>query len=198
VGLFTKRPPADIEAAAAKVHLTPQTRYGTQGWGVGISRLAPFDFAPPIDVYSREQAMSIPTIKRARDLIVTAVGGLPLTMWSVDFSQAEPVETKVPPAGWMQRPDPNHTRQYLLAWTVDDLMFSGRAYWRVTSRYATSFPATFEWLAAEEVSIDSTTGMVTYNSKPIDPNDIVEFCSPLDGLLWCGYRAIQTALNLDS
>lgn len=195
MSLFSVRKRPDVEAAAARVQLTPPPYGG--GWGVGLSRLAPFDFAPPIDVWSREAAMSIPTIKRARDLICTAVAALPLTMWSIDFSKPEPVETKVPPAGWMIRPDVNHTRQYLLAWTVDDLFFHGRAYWHVVSRFATSFPATFEWVPFTEISIDSISGRVTWNAKPLDPADIIEFCSPNDGLLYCGYRAIQTALNLD-
>jgi len=193
VSLFTKRAP--VTAGAANVRLTPP-RYGP-GWGVGISRLAPVDFAPPYEVYSRESAMSIPTIKRARDLIVSAVGGLPLTQWTIDYSAPEPVEQRVPQVGWMVRPDPGHTRQWLVGWTVDDLLFNSRAYWHVTGRYATTFPSAFEWMPATEVSVDAHSGRVTWNGASVDPFDVIEFCSPLDGLLWCGYRAIQTALNLD-
>jgi len=197
VGLFNKRPPADVEAAAAKVRLQPSPHSGF-GWGVGISRLAPVEFAPAIDVYSREQAMSLPTIKRSRDLICSAVGGLPLTQFTLDFTVADPVETRVPPASWMIRPDPNHTRQYTLAWTVDDLMFNGRAYWLITSRYATSFPASFQWVPFSDISIDYHSGKVSHGTKVLDPADVVEFCSPIDSLLWCGYKAIQTAINLDN
>ena len=200
MGLFSKKPPASIEGAAAKVPLTTQrSRHLATGWGVGIERLAPAEFIPAgIDIWGREAAMSIPTISRARDLIVGTVGGLPLTQWNVNFGAPEPIETRLPPERWLLRPDRGHTRQYTLAWTVDDLMFHGVAYWHITERLATGFPGAMTWLPYTEVSIDSLTGVVSWGDKRIDPTDVIEFLSPLDGLLYSGNRAITTALNLDA
>ena len=178
---------------------TTAERSGVNGWGVGISRLAPFDFAPPVDVWSREAAMSIPTISRARDLLCSAVGALPLTLLSITFNeQGEPVEQRLPPATWMNRPDPNRTRQWSLAWTTDDLLFAGRAYWRISARYeSTTYPSAFELMRASDVSIDAN-GRVTWCNRTIPSEDVVEFLSPLDGLLTTGFRAINTAINLDA
>lgn len=198
MSLFSIRKRADVEAAGT-VALAALTRPTfSSGWGVGISRLTPAEFpVPPIDVWSREAAMSVPTVSRARDLLCSAVGALPLTLWNVNFNDTgPPIEQQIPPAAWMARPDPNRTRQFLLAWTVDDLLFLARAYWRITSRYADSYPATFEWLPAADVNIDHS-GKVSYLGQTIDGNDIIEFLSPLDGILYTGWRSIQTALNLE-
>jgi len=192
------KPPAPSVQAAGKVELSTQTNRPTS-WGVGISRLAPAEFIPlDSGLYSREMAMAVPTISRARDLLATSVGGLPLTLWTYDWSNPEaPVEERLPPAKWMLRPDPNRTRQYTIAWTVDDLLFHARAYWRITSRYVNGYPATFEWLPCTDVNIGSD-GRVTYRGQLIKPDDLVEFLSPMDGLLAVGWRAISIANNLDN
>src|SRR5262245_65835061 len=112
-------PGVSIHAAAQKVpfQTTPRNRPPTW-WGIGQARLAPVDFAPPVDVWSREAAMSVPTIRRARDLICGSIAALPLTLWRVrwDPDRQVQVEEQTPPAGWMMRPDPDRTRQYMLAW----------------------------------------------------------------------------------
>ena len=171
------------------------------GWGVGIQRLTPAEFpVPPVDVWSREAAMSVPSISRARDLLCSAVASLPLTLWSLKWDQPNRrnVEEQIPPALWMNRPDPNRTRQFILSWTCDDLLFLARSYWKVTKRYeSTGYPAAFEWMPAADVNIDAT-GKITFLGKVVPAEDVVEFLSPLDGLLFTGWRAIQTAVNLDA
>ena len=205
-GLFGSAPALRLAKPAPAVEAAGTVKLANTGanqrpttWGVGISRLAPADFPfPPVDVWSREAAMAIPTISRARDLLCSAVGALPLTLWSVDFNnQAEPIEERLPPAQWMMRPDRNRTRQWMLAWTVDDLLFNARSYWHITSRYATGYPSAFEWWPASDVTVHND-GRVTYRSKDVDANDLVEFLSPLDGLLTTGWRAINIANNLDT
>ena len=183
---------------AGRVALSTATNRPTS-WGVGISRLAPAEFIPAAaGLYSREMAIAVPTISRARDLLCTSVGGLPLTLWRYDFSDpAKPVEQAQQPPQWFLRPDPNRTRQYTLAWTVDDLLFHARAYWRVTDRYINGYPKAFEWLPCTDVHIGSD-GRVTYRGAFIEPDDLVEFLSPMDGLLAVGWRAIAIANNLDN
>jgi phage portal protein BeeE len=196
VTLFTRRRPPAVEAAGT---VALATTHRPTAWGVGIQRLAPADFpVPPTDVWSREAAMSVPTISRARDLICSAVGSLPLCLYTVRWNDATsaPVEERTPPAGWMNRPDPNRTRQWVLSWTTDDLLFLGRAYWRITARYQTSYPSAFQWMPAADVAIDAT-GIVRYLGKVVDPSDVVEFLSPTDGILFTGWRTISTATNLD-
>lgn len=190
---------ADLEAGAGKVELATSTR--PIGWGVGGQRLAPAElgFVPPTDVWSRATAMGVPSISRARDLVCSAVGALPLTQWTItwDPTAATQVELATPPATWMARPDPNRTRQFMLAWTTDDLLFYGRAYWHIVERYADTFPAAFEWMPFEDVHIDAQ-GTVRWGMVKIPAFDVVEFLSPIEGLLYTGSRAIATAVNLDN
>jgi phage portal protein BeeE len=190
--------PAPPVTAAGTVTLAVTNR-PAMAWGTGMERLAPFDFAPPTHLWSREAAMSVPAISRARDLICTAVGALPLTSWTArwDDTTRDNVEEQTPPAGWMLRPDPNRTRQHILAWTADDLLFYGRAYWQITKRYQNTYPQAFTLLPAADVNVDAA-GTVKHRGQAVAPADVVEFLSPSDGLLFIGWRAIQTALNLDA
>lgn len=203
VGWFSRpaTPPAPpLEAAAATVALATglaRPAFGTV-WGTGYGRMAPVEFAPATDVWSRDVAMSIPTISRARDLICSAVAGLPLTLWTVSFdTDRGDVHRRLPPPPWMTRPDPDRTRQWLLAWTCDDLLFSGRAYWRVIDRTADTYPSKFRYMAAGDVSVDND-GRVRYLGKEIPATDVIEFLSPLDGLLYASSRPINIALNLEA
>jgi hypothetical protein len=190
---------AAIEAAGT-VSLDRTTNARPNGWGVGYGRMAPFDWAPPVDIWSREAAMSVPSVSRARDLICTAVGALPICLYTVRFDvpSRQSVEEQLPPPRWANRLDPNKPRQHTLAWLTDDLLFYARAYLKITTRYeSTGYPATFQWMPFTDLNIEAN-GRVRYRNDEIDPADVVEFCSPIEGLLAVGFRAINTALNLDA
>lgn len=157
---------------------------------------------------SRDLAMSVPTIERARDVLVGTIGSLPLTYWSarpVDFEDQERQ-----PETWMDRPDPNRTRSFIIGWTVDDLIFHGRAFWRVTSRFAPAngqtqgFPASFEWMPRVEVSLHTQEGRpwapvtsLAWRGREIPLADVISFDGLSAGLLQHGWRAISIALRLD-
>jgi hypothetical protein len=194
------RPPsAAVHAAAGRVALAQRGPTARLPLAVGGENLVPV--TPFTDPYStlwgRDAAMSLPTVKRARDLICTAVGALPITGWTIDYSAAPAVEQQVPIRSWMQRPDPSRTRQWMLAWTVDDLFFYGCAHWQIRDRYADTFPSRFERVLPGDLMVDERTGTVTVTGSEVDPVDVVEFLSPIDGLLDAGYRAVSIALQLD-
>ena len=190
-----------VTAAAGAVALArghPSARAALSG--INSENLLPVEWGGTAGgLWGREAAMSIPTVSRARTLICTTVGALPFTLWSADFSADPPIERRIPPAGWMARPDPNRTRQWLLAWTTDDLMFNGISHWRITRRYSApnDYPAAFERVMPGDLHVDASTGKVTINGEEVDPRDVVEFLSPNDGLLANGWRAISIAMQLD-
>jgi hypothetical protein len=194
------RPAGPRVAAAGRVELAgrgPTTRsLPFASGGESLVPVTPWDVGWG-GVWDRTAAVSLPTIKRARDLICTAVGALPITAWSIDFNRVPAVEQQTAPAGWMQRPDPNVTRQYLLAWTADDLMFYGLSHWVITGRYADSYPSSFTRALPGDVQFDERTDRVTVRGHEVDPADIVEFLSPVDSLLSVGFRPISIALQLD-
>jgi len=86
------------------------------------------------------------------------------------------------------------------------LYFYGIAYAYVTTRYSDGRPASFTWLPAANVSSTEQTGYVQFfgpspelefNGMPIDVSNVIQFVSPIEGLLKIGVRAINTSIYLD-
>jgi hypothetical protein len=201
----TATTPAPRVEAAARVALARRpAATGPAGWPLGTGpALAPFTFdgeAPPW--FDRAAAMSLPTVSRSRNLICSAVSALPFTLWTFDASQAPPVQQQIPQHQWMNRPDPDRTRQWMLAWTVDDLYFSEVAHWLVTRRLATGYPGGFRRIPPGDLQ-SNADGTYTYTDPhtgartAVDPADVVEFLAPIEGLLSVGWRPISIALQLD-
>jgi len=152
-----------------------------------------------------ERALSVPTISRARDLIASMIGSLDLRQYTLQWTGENYEELPIPGESWFTRPDPRVTRNFIMANTFSDLFFYGRAFWYVTSRYSNGFPASFEWLPAGSVSTPDQAGPQFFGvSKQIDflgidinSNDVVQFLSPINGLLFTGNRAVDISLRLD-
>lgn len=148
---------------------------------------------------SRQQAISVPSVKRSRDLIVSIAASMPFTFWRKRPITEE--SQRIEPATWAERPDPARTRQWIVSWTVDDLIFHGRAYWRVRDRTAAGFPSSFELMRAASVQVEPDLSGVRWTvgarTVRVPAADVVEFLSPLDPVLVAGARAIGTAIKLD-
>ena len=157
--------------------------------------------------YKREQAIAIPTISRARDLIVSLVSGLPFNEFSLQWNGDEYEELMIPNETWMSRPDPKVTRQFILAWTADDLLMFGRAHWVITSRSSTTgFPLSFQWIPAADVEMKDMMGPqywtmpteIMFNGTQLNARDVITFLSPIQGWLSMGARAIEISNRLDN
>jgi hypothetical protein len=166
--------------------------------GIGFGpELAPFTIPPELaPFWSREAAMSSPTVSRARDLHVSAVSALPFTFWAT--SRDAGVDPRpLPLPAWAERPDPMLTRQHILGWTTDDLFFYGLAHWRIIARGADTWPTAFRRILPGELHEDRP-GEFRVGDVPVDERDLVTFRSPLEGILANGWRAISIALALDA
>lgn len=192
MGFFTRR--EQVRAAS-----TPTPSIGIGGMD---------SFASQIVGTGRERAMSIPTINRARDILASLIGVLPIRKYEQLWNGTTIEEVEVPPEPWMDRPDPNVTRAHLMAWTFDDLLFHGRAFWHVDARSSTTgLPVRFSRLPAELVNLQaqimsgnapvSPITVLSFNGIPLNPADVVIFYSPISPLLQVGARAISTALKLE-
>lgn len=168
---------------------------------LALTELNPLAF--PGGLYSRQLALSVPTIRRARNVLCSTVGVLPIEYWKA--TPADQEDEKLEPLSWMARPDPHRTPAHILAWTVDDLIFHARAFWKVTSRYGMggdSFPATFQRMPFDEVSVtcsaaDSSVPIVRWKGAEVNPRDVIDFQGLTEGVLCDGARAICTAIKLD-
>lgn len=153
------------------------------------------------------RALSIPTVSRAVGLITSTIGGLDFKTYTLQWDPGTESYERIYIQGesWMTRPDPTVTRNFLISATVKDLMLRGRAFWYITSRYSTGFPASFTWLPADNVTTADQAGPewfgpskeIAFNGVDLDPDNVVQFLSPLDGMLWTGSRSIDIAYKLD-
>ena len=160
------------------------------------------------------KALSVPTVSRSRDLIAGLIGSLELKHYQKVWNSVEEEYTEVylPLEPWMERPDPKVSRSFFFVNIFSDLFFYGVAYAYVTRRYAPQgagqqgYPAAFTWLPASNMSSTQQTGYpqfygpseeLEFNGQPLDVNNVIQFISPIEGILKIGARAINTSIYLD-
>lgn len=195
MALFSKKENALPKAAIGAA------RYANGG-NVGAGMVDKFVFytASP----SVEAALSIPTVSRARDLIASMIGCLTFKQYTTQFNGEYMERIYLPPDTWFNQPDPNVTRNFIMANTASDLMMFGRAFWVITERLGNGFPNAFTWIPAQNVYTLDQTGpqwfgpsdQITFQGAPLATKDVVQFLSPNGGLIYQGQMAITTALRL--
>lgn len=151
----------------------------------------------------RFEAMTVPAVARARNIIAGTISSLPITLYRDDDGQR--VNRNDRPM-WIKQPDPLVPRQTTLAWTVDSLLFYGQAYWMVIDIYAESGrPSRFRWIDPTRISFqtDRTGTIVEYymldGARVPDSGlgSLVVFSGFDEGLLYRGGRTIRTAIELE-
>ena len=152
----------------------------------------------------RAAAISIPAISRARDLLASVIGCMPLQMYNEMWNGEEMERVYIAPRSWLRRPDQTVPYNFLMSWTFDDLYFYGRAFWYITSRTADGYPATFTRLPAGSVTTTDMAGPVWFAPSKevyfqggmIDPVNLVQFLSPTQGMVYSSQAAIETAIKI--
>lgn len=152
-----------------------------------------------------EAALSVPTVARAISLLSTVAATLDIKSYTLQWTGQEYEKLYVEGESWMTRPDPRTTRNFVMAKTARDLILYGRAFWMVTSRYSTGYPATFQWLPANICDTPDNAppewfgpaDKVQFNGIPLDVSQLIQFHSGSQGIIYQGKRAIQIALRLD-
>ena len=152
----------------------------------------------------RAEAISIPAISRARDLLASVIGCMPLQMYNEMWNGEEMERVYIAPRSWLRRPDQTVPYNFLMSWTFDDLYFYGRAFWYITSRTADGYPATFTRLPAGSVTTTDMAGPVWFAPSKevyfqggmIDPVNLVQFLSPTQGMVYSSQAAIETAIKI--
>jgi len=158
---------------------------------------------------ARNRCMSVPTISRARDLIASVIGCMSLRMYNEVWNELdeEMMQIFIAPRTWLRRIDPAVPNNFILSWTFDDLFFYGRAMWYITSRSATDgYPASFQRLPMGSISTTDMTGPVWFgpskeiyfNGNQLDPANVVQFLSPIQGITSMSTQSVGTALKLEA
>jgi HK97 family phage portal protein len=181
MGLFSRKPQI-IEA-----------QYAPQVMGENMPSLYNAIFAR----VSRHDAMSVPSVARARNLICGTVASIPLEYYKTSTGEV------IAPPRWIKQLSKNQPSFVTLTWIVDSLLFYGVAYLLVTERYAEDGrPASFEWVANSRITFttDLEGIMVTQyymDMSPVDMNDIVTIQGFDEGVLDRGSRTIQAAIDVE-
>jgi len=155
---------------------------------------------------ARNAAMSVPTVSRARDLIASVIGCMPLQMYSEMWNGETMEKVPMAPRTWLRRIDPTVPNNFVLSWTFDDLFFYGRAFWYITSRTADGYPASYTRLPASMVQTLDQSGpvwfapskQIIFSGGELDPNDVVQFLSPIQGITSQSTQSVSTALKLEA
>jgi hypothetical protein len=194
MAIFTKKPePTKVVKAAA-------------GSNAGASQIG--NFYAYSDGVARSRFMQVPTISRARDLMASVIGCLPLVMYKETWDGEKMVKTPEAPRSWLRRIDKGVTNNFILSFTFDDLLFYGRAFWYVTERsQSTGYPMSFTRLPAAMVTTqdqNQASGVwfgpskqILFQGLPIRWEDCVQFLSPIQGLIYTGATSVDTALKLE-
>ena len=154
----------------------------------------------------RNRAMSVATISRARDLMASVIACMPLKMYNEMWNGDEMEQVNIAPRTWLRQPDPSVTYNFLMAWTFDDLFFYGRAFWYITARTQDGYPTAFTRLPAGSVTTQDQAGPVWFapsnevyfQGNMIDPKDLVQFLSPVQGIVYMSEQTVATALKLEA
>jgi hypothetical protein len=153
----------------------------------------------------RERMMSLAVIARARDLICTTISGLKLEMFREMWNGDDMEEVPLAPRSWLARMDQSVPNSTLLSWLADDLIFWGRAYLFVTERTSDQYPSSYTRLPAAMVQTLDQSGpvyfapsnKVLFNGMEIDSRDLIQFISPMQGILFTGRRPAETAIRIE-
>lgn len=143
--------------------------------------------APRID---RATAMQVPAVKRARDLVCGASGGLALRFkrtadgaygsWSL-----------------FEQPERNVPRSITMTRLFEDLFFEPESWWDVVEFGYHGYPSYVDHLAPGRVTQTGGRVYVDGKERRDAARTLIRFQSPTDGLLIAGARAIRTCLLLD-
>jgi phage portal protein BeeE len=155
---------------------------------------------------ARNRAMSVATISRARDLMASVIACMPLKMYNEMWNGDEMEQVNIAPRTWLRQPDPSVTYPFLMAWTFDDLFFYGRAFWYITARTQDGYPTAFTRLPAGSITTTDQDGpvwfapskQVYFQGNMLDPKDLVQFLSPVQGIVYMSEQTVATALKLEA
>jgi hypothetical protein len=149
------------------------------------------DGAGTLTTVSRDEALSIPAVLRGRNMLCS-IATLPLVQYDAQM--------RTVPSPFLRQLEKARTNGVVLAETVEDLLFTKVAYWRIVESYADGYPAFIVRVdpgRVEEVE-EKGTVVLRIDGKVVDWQFIIKFESPNPGILTgAGGRTIRRALLLE-
>ena len=149
-------------------------------------------------VMSRLDAISVPSIKKCRDLIAGTIAGIPLEYYKKSTGE------HIAAPRWVEQPSLNQPRFVTILWTVDSLLMYGTAFWQIKETYQEDGRmARAEWIANTRVTFDTNfpTSIVTQYyvdgiAVPMSGIGSLITFQKDEGILNTSARTIQSAIDI--
>jgi hypothetical protein len=148
---------------------------------------------------TRAEAMTVPAIARARNLLCFQLARLPL----VAFRGEEALPTADQPT-FLYRTNGAVAPQMRTLWTLDDMLFSGYGLWLVDRGARAKIgdgtrvpPACWEFTDDWQIKLKGPYGNTDGTDRIADADEVLLFPSPMDPLLEVAARTIRAARNLE-
>jgi HK97 family phage portal protein len=147
---------------------------------------------------SRMNALSVPAIKRCRDLISGTIAAIPLEYYKKSTGE------KIASPRWVEQPSKSQPRFETMYYTLDSLLMYGQAFWKITETYLEDGRmSACEWVANTRVSFETdpyTTYITQYyiDGIPVPMSglgSLITFQKD-EGILATGARTIQAAIDV--
>jgi len=154
----------------------------------------------PFQTVSRNEAISVPSVMRCRNLIACTIGGMELKTYSKATKEELP---NLPFVNQLSKSAPN---SIIVTALVDALLFYGVGYLEVTEVYQDdNRPARFDFVNNTRVTVqlNKLNTFVDFYSvdgieRPMSGiGSLVTFQSPIDGILVAGARTLRAAIDLE-
>jgi len=168
--------------------------------GVGSSLLSPWSdqsglvqvlideaIGGPGDIVTRETAMRVPAIARARSLIVGSIADLPMYAYRAD----EKI-TRQPT--WCYRTSGPLSIWHRWAATLDDLFFHGMSLW-ARENGADGFPV--DYMRVPWHRWETNEGRILVDGRPVQDNQVTFIPGPAEGILQSAGDTIRGARAID-
>jgi hypothetical protein len=177
------------EAAIQAAYTNPATLPIATPWGSStLEQIVADDvFGKNRPLNTRAAAMRIPSVPRARQMVVTPLAKSPLVAMRRDLV--------LPPAEqptWTYRPaaGDSTTPQHRMAWTVDDLIFYGWSCWWRNNDASSKFPLSVQRVNQDEWSF-TDDNRVEVNGTIAGDRDVILIPGLHEGLLTYGKDALD-------
>ena len=144
--------------------------------GVDLSGVAP----------TRSTAMRVGSVAAARNRIVGPIAGMPLVA----------VGASVP---FLAQPERGRPRAITLAWTVDQMLWHGRAWWQVVERQPDGRPLAVVLRVEDSISYDPDRGTVSVaGGRPLPESEFIRIDAMHEGVLATGAEVITRAVLVEA
>ena len=154
----------------------------------------------PFQSVSRDEAISVASVMRCRNLIATTIGTMELKTYSKSTKE------ELPNLPWVNQLSKSAPNSIILTALVDALIFYGAGYLEVTEVYQDdNRPARFDFVNNTRVQVQLNKNNTFVDFYTVDGQErpmagigsLVTFPSPIDGILHAGARILRAAIDLE-